>query len=248
MTDTAQEVMEIEPPVEPQAQAVSIIQVIERAVMNPDIDVEKMERLLAMQERVLDRESMQRFNEGMNDAQKELRPVAADASNPQTKSKYASYHALDGALRPIYSRNGFSLSFGTADGAPESYVRVVCDVMHIGGYTKRYHVDMPADGKGAKGGDVMTKTHAFGAATSYGRRYLVSMIFNISVGEDNDGNNANVECISPAQKDEIIGLLKETETDTVKFLAFMRYPTIDDIQTQHFQAAINALSAKKAPK
>ena len=48
---------------------------------------------------------------------------------------------------------------------------------------------MPADGKGAKGGDVMTKTHATGAAVSYGMRYLLKMIFNVAVGEDDtDGN------------------------------------------------------------
>jgi hypothetical protein len=48
---------------------------------------------------------------------------------------------------------------------------------------------MPSDGKGAKGGDVMTKTHATGAAMSYGARYLLKFIFNIAVGEeDSDGN------------------------------------------------------------
>jgi hypothetical protein len=35
---------------------------------------------------------------------------------------------------------------------------------------------MPGDGKGAKGGDVMTKTHATGAALSYGQRYLAECV------------------------------------------------------------------------
>jgi hypothetical protein len=35
----------------------------------------------------------------------------------------------------------------------------------------------------------MTKTHAAGAAMSYGMRYLLKMIFNVAVGEDDrDGN------------------------------------------------------------
>lgn len=49
---------------------------------------------------------------------------------------------------------------------------------------------MPADGKGAKGGDVMTKTHAAGSAMSYGQRYLLKMIFNLAVGDDDDGQKA----------------------------------------------------------
>ena len=50
---------------------------------------------------------------------------------------------------------------------------------------------MPADGKGAKGGNVMSLTHATGAAAGYGMRYLLKMIFNIAIGEeDTDGNLA----------------------------------------------------------
>src|SRR5258708_30880683 len=122
----------------------------------------------------------------MNGAQAELGPVAADASNPQTKSRYASYPALDRAIRPIYAKHGFSLSFDTGEDAAPDHVRVVCYVAHRTGHKRSYHVDMPADVKGAKGGDVMTKTHATGAAMSYGQRYLLKLIFNIAVGEDRD--------------------------------------------------------------
>ena len=92
-------------------------------------------------------------------------------------------------LRPIYTNGGFSLSFDTGKDAPEGCVRVLCYVSHKSGHSRTYHVDMPADGKGAKGGDVMTKTHAVGAGMSYGMRYLLKMIFNVAVGEDDvDGN------------------------------------------------------------
>jgi hypothetical protein len=68
-------------------------------------------------------------------------------------------------------------------------MRVLCHVSHSAGHERTYQIDMPADGKGAKGGDVMTKTHAAGAAASYGMRYLLKMIFNLAVGEDDtDGN------------------------------------------------------------
>jgi hypothetical protein len=69
-------------------------------------------------------------------------------------------------------------------------VCVTCHVSHRGGWGADYRIDMPADGKGAKGGDVMTKTHAVGSATQYGMRYLLKMIFNVAIGEDDDGNAA----------------------------------------------------------
>ena len=170
------------------ALAVSPVSSFERMAADPNVSVEKLERLVAMQERISARTAETAFNAAMAEAQAKMRPVGADASNPQTHSKYASYEALDRALRPIYTEHGFALSFNTGDAA-DGYVRVLCDVTHVGGHAKPYRADMPADGKGAKGGDVMTKTHAVGSAMSYGMRYLLKMIFNVAVGEDDDDGN-----------------------------------------------------------
>lgn len=157
-----------------------------RLATDPAVDVTKIGALLDMQERVMRRNAEQAFNEAMSAAQQQMRPVAADANNPQTKSRYASYAALDRALRPIYTDQGFGLSFTTGDSGAADMVRVVCHVSHGAGFARDYHIDMPADGKGAKGGDVMTRTHATGSAVSYGMRYLLKMIFNVAVGEDDD--------------------------------------------------------------
>ena len=97
---------------------------------------------------------------------------------------------MDRALRPIYTSHGFGLSFDTADSPHELHVKVLCYVSHGGGFSRTYNVDMPADGKGARGNDVMTRTHATGSALSYGMRYLLKLIFNVAVGEDDDDGNA----------------------------------------------------------
>lgn len=157
------------------------------AVQKGDIDT--IERLAALYEKSESRQSEIAFNAALNRAQSAMGPVAADLTNPQTKSRYASYAAIDKRVRPIYSKEGLALSFDTGESPSPDVVRVVCHVSHSSGHTRTYHVDMPSDGKGAKGGDVMTKTHATGAAMSYGMRYLVKFIFNIAVGEDDtDGN------------------------------------------------------------
>lgn len=172
--------------------------------------IDVIERLAALQEKVLAREAEALFNEAMNRVQSELQPVAKNLDNKHTNSKYASYAALDRAVRPIYSKEGFSLSFDTGDAPGPDMVRVVCYCSHSAGHTRTYKVDMPADGKGAKGGDVMTKTHATGAAMSYGMRYLLKYIFNIAIGEDDtDGNvtfdalNERLEWIASANAAEL---------------------------------------------
>lgn len=167
----------------------TLLSVISRAAADPKVDVEKMERLMAMYERVEARSAETAFNDAMTEAQSRVTRISADSTNPQTRSQYASYAKLDSILRPIYTECGFALSFDTGSDAPADHVRVLCYVSHRGGHSRTYHADMPADGKGAKGGDVMTKTHAFGSGASYGMRYLLKMIFNVAIGEDDDDGN-----------------------------------------------------------
>lgn len=224
---------------------ISILEVIERASMNPAVDVDKMRALLEMHEHVLDRNAEVAFNAAMAKAQSEVRQVAADANNPQTRSRYASYSALDKVLRPVYGNNGFALSFGTADCPMPDYVRVVCDVSHVDGHSKQYKIDMPADGKGAKGGDVMTKTHAVGAGMTYGMRYLLKMIFNVAIGEgDNDGN-APKPVITEKQVADLNALAEEVGADLPAFLKYMRVDKIENLPASMLSNAIKALERKR---
>lgn len=170
----------------------ALLAIISRAASDPGVDIEKTERLWAMYAGMKARDAEAAFNSAMNKAQAEMGRVSADAANRQTNSVYATYGKLDAKVRPIYSRHGFSLSFDTGDGAPEGCLRVLAYVSHTAGHTRTYRADIPNDGKGAKGGDVMTKTHASGSAMSYGMRYLLKLIFNVAIGEeDNDGNGAD---------------------------------------------------------
>jgi hypothetical protein len=228
--------------------ATSLLHVLGRAMSDPSIDVEKVERYAALYERAIAREDEIAFNQAMMQAQSEMRPIAAKANNPQTKSKYAKYEAVDAEARPIYTKHGFSLSFYTGEGAPEGSIRVQCKVSR-GGHTERPYIDMPADGKGAKGGDVMTKTHATGAGVTYGRRYLLGMIFNLVIGGDDDGNAASrdTKLITQKQADDLNDLIEAKGANTVAFLKWVRnrYPTVEhleDIPSDYFEACVNAVN------
>lgn len=224
---------------QPTDYAGGLLSVIERAARDPNVDIDKMERLIAVHERIHSRNAEAEFNEAMALAQAEMRPVAADASNPQTKSKYASYAKLDRAIRPIYTNHGFSLSFDEGETDKPDYVRVLCYVSHTGGFSRTYKRDMPADGKGAKGGDVMTKTHAVGAAGSYGARYLLKGIFNIAVGDDDrDGNGAgDYEMISADQCAELRRLIASAKTDEVAFCKRIGVGTLPELAAENFERA-----------
>lgn len=168
----------------------AFLQLIERASRDPEVNLDKLQQLLDMRAQECARIASLRFHEAMTACQAELEPIRANCTNPQTHSRYADLAALDAAIRPIYGRHGFSLSFSTDDTEKPDHVRVVCRVYHRGGHNETHRIDMPADGKGARGNDVMTKTHAVASGVSYGRRYITLMIFNLMIDRDDDGNGA----------------------------------------------------------
>ncbi len=199
-----------------QSDSFAMIQAITAAANNPLVDIEKMERLWAMHERIVARDAEQAFNAAMTAAQSQMGRISADAKNSQTNSKYATYGQLDRHVRPIYTMHGFALSFDSGDGAPEGHERVLAYVSHSGGHTRTYRADIPNDGKGARGGDVMTKTHATGSAKTYGKRYLVKDIFNLAIGEDDDDGNAagaHVEVIGNKVLGGLLADLKTAKSD-----------------------------------
>ena len=223
----------------------SIIQVIQQAATDPNVDIDKMERLMQMHERLVAKQDETAFNNAMADAQTDIRRVAADSRNEQTHSDYASYAALDRAIRPVYSEHGFSLSFDTGETPIESHVRVICNVSHRGGHTRQYHVDMPADGKGAKGGDVMTKTHAVGSGLQYGMRYLLKLIFNVAIGYDDDGNAAGEATITEEQAADLEALMTEVGAGRKAFLKTCKVDDLAFLPASKLKGAIQRLEQKR---
>lgn len=184
------------------------------------------------------------FDAAMSEAQGEMTSVKKRLKNEQTRSKYAAFTDLDEMIRPIYSSHGFAVSFDSADCPMPDCIRVLATVSHTGGWRKDYHIDMPADGKGAKGGDVMTKTHASGSAVKYGRRYLLEMIFNIATHDD-DGNAAAkpIQTLKPAQVKVIEGLLKQLPPDTIgRMLKAYSVEAISAIPQAEFDKACRVLN------
>jgi hypothetical protein len=198
----------------------TLMNLIAKMATDTNCDVDKFERLVRLNIEVekLRRDEIlsEQFNEAMSRAQAQMFAIVKDKTNDQTRSQYASYAAFDRVIRPIYTAEGFSLTFNEGETAKPDYVRVLCDVAH-GGYTRHYHVDMPADGKGAKGGDVMTKTHATGSAFTYGQRNLLKLIFNLAtIDKDDDGNAAGATTISDAQLEELKSLIATIDAELTK--------------------------------
>lgn len=224
-----------------------MVHMMERLALNPDLPVEKLEKLLEMQLKVRALEAESAFNAAMTEAQSEMRRVAADANNPQTNSKYASYAALDRALRPIYTKHGFAVSFDEGQ-APADHVLALAYVSHASGHTRTYRKTMPIVTTGIKGNAMMTATHGAASAGSYAKRYLLKDIFNVAIGEDDtDGNAPNRgEPITEKQAADLAALIEEVKADKVKFLKWAGAEKIEDISVKLYPTCVKQLQAKRS--
>lgn len=230
-----------------QVGAGSLMEVISRAASDPNTDVDKLERLLGMYERITARDAERLFNEGMKAAQAEMPQIVRDAKNDQTNSRYARLETVARAMDPIITKHGFALSFGTAESPLPNHYRITCTLSHEAGHSRLYHADVPADLTGMKGTQNKTATHAFGSTMSYGRRYLKLLIFDVAMTDD-DGNAAESTFISEAQARQISALMEEAGADKVAFLKYMGVDDVAHIRVNEFRKALTALAAAKKRK
>lgn len=207
MADTQYDIVEQEGAV----QSDPIFALIERAATDPNFDVAKMEKLLEMQERQQASNARAAFNRDFVAAKKAIKPLVRNKYNQQTKSHYVDLDAVADAIDPILADHGFAPTFGTATSDMEGHYKMVCDLLHEDGHERHYEANIPVDATGIKGTRNKTDTHAFGSSTTYGRRYLKLMIFDIAT-KDDDGNGAGKklsgETVEQEDADEINRLLK----------------------------------------
>jgi hypothetical protein len=173
---------------EPQAsETTALMQVIERVAMDKDADITKLEKMLDMQERILNRNAKQQFTADLASMQIEL-PRVIEKGEGHNKSKYALLEDINDTIRPVLQKYGFAVTFRVKH---ESNVMWITTVLsHRDGHSEETSIPLALDTSGSK-----NAVQAVGSTISYGKRYGICMMLNISTGEDNDaqGLAANKE-------------------------------------------------------
>lgn len=221
---------------------VSLLGTIQRAALDPHVEVDKLRALIEMQKTILDSDAVSAFNVSMIKVQSEIPQIKKEAENRQTHSKYAKLEQIDKVITPIYTRNGFALMLGTDETPLEKHIRITCETLHEQGYSKHSFYDMPLDDKGIKGTVNKTLPHASASSITYGQRILKCLIFNIQLAEDIDGNIY----INSEQIANIDALLTEVGADKQRFLNFMNADIMENIPLNRYDFAISALEKKRA--
>lgn len=241
-------VAKIEPdaPVAVQPESSALISMIERAARDPSVDIDKMERLFLMHERVEAKAREAAFNTAMAAAQAELKPVARKLRNSQTNSNYADLAAISDAADPVIHSHGFGVIASEFQSALPQHIGVRLRVAHSAGHSDSFDFNIPLDGTGIKGVVNKTATHAYASTITYGRRYAKCAVFDIATKNDTDGNAPPAQPKEPATLDEINKLIEDSGSETTWFLEHYSVETMEDLNGKQRDEIKTKLTAKIA--
>lgn len=185
--------------VEPQVPAEdAFLSMMDRALVNPEVDVEKLERLYVLNERREAEVARRAYQADMNALQAKLpviehtKKIGYEKNGEYVvKGTYTPWEDIDEQIRPLYIEHGFSLSFEVNNSKDGIFVS--CIIMHHDGHREQYKpMWLPPDPSGKK-----NAAQAIGSSISYAKRYSACLALNITTrgaeGEtdDDDGEAAS---------------------------------------------------------
>ena len=116
---------------------------------------------------------------------------------------YADLDDINYAVRPVMAKFGFGVSFKIVNQA--AGVSITGILMHKGGHREETTMILPLDTGAGR-----SAVQSVGSTTTYGKRYVMCALLNITSGDDND-NDGYVEpsdqLVTPAQARQVQALL-----------------------------------------
>jgi hypothetical protein len=189
------------PPV-PATHGNDLVLMFERLATNPDVNVEKLERLIAMQERIMAHNAKAAFDAAFAAMQPDIPEIDEKGRilvRGELQSTYARNEDMQKVLRPILAKHGFSLSFET-QWPDKQTVKVFGILSHREGHSRRSEFLSDADTSGNK-----NAIQALGSAVSYGHRYTTKDLLNITsraASERDDDGGSSEKFKAPAPPDK----------------------------------------------
>lgn len=213
----------------------TVMSVIARIAKDKEIPIERMTALLALQERILSRDSENAFVAALARAQSKFPVVQRSGKivirNKEDRQKgvpeheqrivqettYAKWEDIWAAVREPLNGEGFTLTFDRGK-TPEGLI-VITAILRGHGHRETASIELQHDSSGSK-----NPVQAVGSTISYGKRYTAGMVLNLvsrDLERDDDGESAGAApTIEPEQVTALNALLAQSKTDVEAFLSF----------------------------
>ena len=256
-------------PVAPR-QSNDMLSVIERIATSPHFNIDALNAVVALRERIQAAEAKSAFDRDLAAMQPQLPTIDSKGKivvyskadreknggprpedKPQQETPYALMADINDAIRPAMSEHGFALSFRA--GEENGKIKVTGILSHRDGHREETSLVLQHDSTGSK-----NPVQAVGSSLQYGRRYATLMLLNISSRApqdmDDDGKAGGSQpTIEPEAADYVRKLISETNSNEALFLEALRKTTksatpltVDTLTTDTYKEAIRLLNNKRA--
>lgn len=232
---------------ENESEGASMLAIIQRAAKDPSCDVEKMERLLAMAERMQAKDAEKQFAAAFASLQSNMPTIhavkAVPDKNGNLKYRYAPLEEIMPKVMPALHAHGFTMTFDSEIKDGRAIAR--CTIQHVAGHS-RTNTSMARIGSGPPGS---SEAQGDGAAATYAKRRALCDALSIVSEIDTDGRrqaDAQDEGapIDFAQAQTLRELVRDTGSDEAAFLKYAGASKYEEIGAVKYDMLFRALNAK----
>lgn len=212
-----------------------------RLAVQSGADLEKLEKLMVLQERWEANEARKAYQKAVSDFKKNPPRVTKDKQNVQYKSMYTTLGNLVNTVNPELSKHGLSASWEISQ---NGIITVTCVLTHQQGHSERTSASAPADTSGSKNAIQQIKsTITYLKAVTF---ESITGLASTDANLDDDGNGA-VETITKKELNSILDMVADKGVEPDKLLAFLKLDDFENMPKAKYQQAM-ALLEKKVSK
>lgn len=202
-------------------------------------DVDKLEKLMELQERWERGQSKRDFYAAFAEFQSDLPVIEKKKSGHNIK--YAPLSDIIEQIKPCLKKYQLTYRF---EQDHTDVIQVTCIVTHASGHSEQATMKAAADTSGSK-----NAVQAIGSTVSYLSRYTLCSVLGISTAdEDMDGRLPEPDFISESQATELKGMLKESKADVKAFCKSFGCSAVDLLPEKAYKRAKAMITAKLEAK
>lgn len=204
--------------------------------ISKDLDIEKLERLMQMQEQWDAKRAKEAFYLAMSKFQS-ICP-AIFKTDDGYNCKYAALGPITQIIKAPMQECGLSYRWEQVD-TPE-LITVTCIVSHADGHCESNHLSGPPDDSGS-----MNKLQGRGSAVKYLRRYTLESGLGIESSYEDDNGGLPEAMINAEQAANLTALIDEVKANKARFLKFLNIKKLEDLPASKYEHAVKALESKR---
>lgn len=239
-------VMEVTPP----SAADQLVAVIDRAARDPDYDVDKLERMFSLHEKLRAEQAQQAFAQAFVALQMELPPIEATKiipdKNGKERSRFTPYVEMMAIIRPLLRKNNFAITRSQSMDA--NTVTESLTLIHAGGHSKTNTFTVRR-GNGPPG---TSTEQGDGSAASFALRYALRDALDlVFIGPEKVEDETKLgEALTPEDAVMLRARTQAVVTNEHKFLLWAGVkvdpaePVVDDHYEKIMSGRLPAIGAE----